>query len=330
MEYFHWVALGSMVVLGALLAVVLFEPALPYDISADMPASDSHLSLGIIAALVDAPVLRAGDVEVLNNGSVFYERELADIARARRSVHLEAYIFHPSAIGERFITALAERARSGVKVRVVVDAIGSMETPRHFFDPILRAGGEVEWYQPLRWHTLKRFNNRTHRELLVIDGLTGFVGGAGIGGWWTGEKTGAPWRDTVVRVSGPLAAALQTSFVENWLETKGEVLADRTDFPYCLAEVAPEAPGVPRGLVATSAPSAGKSTRARIPVPVVARVGALFDPGQLPLLPAGPQRRPGVGPSGPPGRRSRYRGARTAQQSWHRAACQPAALRRAP
>ena len=262
---FHVVALGAVLALAALFFLVLFEPGLPYEIRGALPGCATHESLGLLAALVDVPVLGRSRVEVLTNGAEFYERELEAIRQAERSVHLEAYIFHRSAIADRFVRALAERARAGIKVRIVVDAIGSVETPKRYFDTLAEAGGEIQWYQPIRWYTLKRFNNRTHRELLVLDGRTAFVGGAGIAAWWTTGSDGSPpWRDTMVRVTGPVAAALQTSFVENWLETKGEVLAERSDFPYCLAGDAEAPAGDTHGLVVTSAPSAGKATRARI------------------------------------------------------------------
>lgn len=265
LSIFHVVALGAVVALATLFLLVLFEPGLNYDIRGTLPPCETHESLGLVAALVDAPVLGRSRVEVLTGGAEFYGRELEAIAAAQGSVHLEAYIFHPSGIGDRFIRALAERAAAGVKVRVVVDAIGSMETPERYFDPLRKAGGEIQWYQPIRWYTLKRFNNRTHRELLVVDGKIAFVGGAGIAAWWTQGSGGHPaWRDTMVRVTGPLAAALQTSFVENWLESKGEVLAERSDFPYCLAQDGEQAAGDTHGIAITSAPSAGKATRARI------------------------------------------------------------------
>lgn len=251
--------------LGALFLLVLFEPGLPYEIRTTLPPCQTHESLGLVAALVDVPILGRSRVDVLTDGAEFYDYELDAIRSAQRSVHLEAYVFHPCRIADRFVELLAERARAGLKVRIVVDAIGSMETPKRYFDPVRKAGGEMQWYQPVRWYTLKRFNNRTHRELLVVDGKMGFVGGAGIAAWWTeGARGGPPWRDTMVRVEGPLAAALQSSFVENWLESKGEILAEREDFPYCLAQDAEPAAGDTRGLVVTSAPSAGKATRARI------------------------------------------------------------------
>ena len=141
-----------------------------------------------------------------------------------------------------------------------------MLTPERYFSRLRHEGGEVMWYQPVRWHTLKRFNNRTHRELMVIDGEIGFIGGAGVGAWWDdGGASGLPWRDTMVCVRGSLAAALQTSFVENWLESAGEVLAVVEDFPLCLARPGQQqSVPVEYGLVVNSSPSAGKATRARM------------------------------------------------------------------
>lgn len=266
LNIFHLVALGTIALLGALLLLVLFEPGLSYEILVDkLPSCGTHESLGLIAALVDAPVLACSRVEVLTDGAEFYKDELHAIQSARRSIHLEAYIFHRSRIGDRFLDILSERDRAGVKARIIVDAIGSMKTPDRYFNQLREAGGEVQWYQPIRWYTLKRFNNRTHRELIVVDGEVGFVGGAGIAAWWTDDNDSGPaWRDTMVRVTGPLAAALQSSFVENWLESKGEILAESGDFPYCRAEDSEPAVDDKRGLAVTSAPSAGKATRARI------------------------------------------------------------------
>jgi cardiolipin synthase len=116
----------------------------------------------------------------------------------------------------------------------------------------------------LRWRTLKRFNNRTHRELVIVDGRIAFVGGAGIATWWTdGANGGPPWRDTMARVEGPLATALQTCFTENWLESSGEVIAGLEDFPFSSREPV-KATGEACGLVVISTPSAGRATRARI------------------------------------------------------------------
>lgn len=265
MTAFHLLAFTAIAVLAVLLSVVLFEPGLAYSIDGELPPCDSHESRGLIAALVDSPLMPATEVEVLTDGQAFYPAQLRAIEAARRSIHLEAFVFHRSAIADRLLAAMEARARAGVKVRLIIDAIGSLPTPNSYFAGLRRAGGEVAWYQPVRWHTLKRFNNRTHRELLVIDGATGFIGGAGVAAWWDdGGRAGVPWRDTMVCVHGPLASALQSSFAENWLESTGELLTMQQDFPFCRAPAEPPAPAAAHGLVVTSAPSAGKATRARM------------------------------------------------------------------
>jgi cardiolipin synthase len=264
-DYFDIAAVFALVVLGVLLFLVLFEPGLAYKIDSELPAPDSENFSRLLAAVVDETVLEIRDFEVLRDGAVFYPAQLAAISNAKTSIHLEAFIFHATPIGERFVSALAERAQAGVKVRVIVDAVGSMLTPARFFDRLRDAGGNVVWYQPLRWYTLKRFNNRTHRELMVIDGMTAFIGGAGIASAWDQGVDGRqPWRDTVVRVAGPTAAAVQTVFIENWLESSGEVLADEAVFPLGNQFEQLTVAGERLSLVVGSSPTAGRGTRARI------------------------------------------------------------------
>jgi cardiolipin synthase len=117
----------------------------------------------------------------------------------------------------------------------------------------------VAWYQPLRWYTLKRYNNRTHRELLVVDSEVAFVGGAGISDWWIGQGKKPPWRDTVVRFEGPLALPLQAIFAENWLAASGEILFGEEIFAPREDEGA-----APLGFVVPSTPSEARATRARL------------------------------------------------------------------
>jgi cardiolipin synthase A/B len=264
-NYFNVVAILALLIVSVLLLLVLFEPGLEYKINVELPSPDSEKFFPLLSAVIDEPALEVTAFEVLNNGAAFYAAELEAISKAHASVHLEAFILHVTPIGERFLDALTERAQAGVKVRVIVDAVGSMLTPDRFFRRLRAAGGEVSWYQPLRWYTLKRYNNRTHRELLVIDGKTAFVGGAGIGSAWDqGQHGRLPWRDTMVRVDGPTAAALQTVFVENWLESSGEILADEMAFPVGNRFEMPTVSGERLSLVVASSPTAGRGARARI------------------------------------------------------------------
>lgn len=264
-----FVALGITLVL---LLLVLFEPPLRYRVEPPAVPLDSEDFLRVVSSLADSQLHRRGRVRLLADGKRFYEAELEAIAKASVSVHLEAFIFHPSPVGGRFLAALAERARAGVKVRVVVDYVGSFPAPDRYFRPLRDAGGDVRWYQPLRPATLKRLNNRTHRELIVVDGRVGFIGGAGIASHWdTGENGEVPWRDMVFRVEGDLARGLQTAFAENWLESSGQILAAVEDFPAADNAEAGDADGdaVPStsatiGLVIVSSPTPGRSTRNRV------------------------------------------------------------------
>ena len=261
---FHIFAILSFAILLFLIVLVLFEPGLQYEIKPRPVAIDSDEFLQLLSALCDAQVHGRTRVEVLKNGDVFYPAELAAIASARQTINVEAYIFQKGQIGQRIVDALAERAREGVRVKLVVDAFGSLTTHKSLFKPICDAGGHVEWYQPFRWYTFKRWNNRTHRKLIVIDGRIAFCGGADIGDeWLTGIKKQPPWRDTVFRFEGDLVTALQSTFAENWLESSGKILADDDYFPRTREnDAAPNDHA--EGMVVNSTPSPARGTRAHI------------------------------------------------------------------
>jgi cardiolipin synthase A/B len=257
----------AIVITVFLFLLVLFEPGIDYHVEAPPHPLDSNEYLCLLGALSDAQVHRDSRVQVFSTGQAFYDAQLDAIRAAKHTVHLEAYIFRKDGISRRFVDALAERARAGVKVNVIVDAVGSFATWNSTFAPIKDAGGRVRWYQPLRLHLLKRLNNRTHRELLIVDGETGFIGGAGIGdNWLCGDEKHPAWRDTVCKVTGDLVLGLQTTFAENWLEAAEEILP-ASAFPACPRHSTDDGVTTPdeaAGLVVISSPSAGRSTRARV------------------------------------------------------------------
>jgi cardiolipin synthase len=260
-------AIISMVVVALLVFLILFEPGLEYQVKPLGLPLDGKVFARVLGALADAEPHAGKRVEVLTNGDVFYEAELEAIRNAKQTIHLERYIFRGGdEIGRRYVDALAERARAGVKVKVVLDYIGSFTTWNELLAPLREAGACVEWYQPIRWYTFKRFNNRTHRDLLIVDGRIGFVGGAGVADWWaTPTKKQPRWRDTMFRVEGELVTGLQATFAENWLESSGRVLAGGNDyFPECRKEEQPTNAASEIGIVVNSSPSIGRGTRARI------------------------------------------------------------------
>jgi cardiolipin synthase A/B len=255
------IACTALVMQTSLLLLSLFAPPLPYTIANAGPEPIDSPQFGdILAKLTGGGWSENNRVDVLTNGNAFYAAELDAIAQAKRFVHIECYIFEKGRVSDRILNALEQRAASGVEVRLVIDSVGSTSFPKKRLEKLERLGGRVGWYHPLRWYSWPRANNRTHRELTVVDGVVAFAGGAGFADQWLFDHRNDPqWRDTMVRVEGPAAADLDATFAENWLESSnGEVLLAPEYFP------ALPGPGGTRALVVTSSPMAGRSTEARV------------------------------------------------------------------
>lgn len=254
------IAIIAVAFLSFMLFLALFEPGLDYKITTrpEHPL-DSGEFLHMLEALTDAQARERTSIEVLTNGDVYYETELEAIRAAESSINMEAYIFQKGRVAEKFVEALTERARAGVKVNLVFDAIGSFASWDSYFKELRAAGGRVSWYNGFRWYTLPRLNNRTHREIIVIDGKVGFIGGSGVADHWLyGDEKNPQWRDTMFRVKGDAVVSLQATFAENWLEASGEILMGEDYFPIYKVEDESHA------LVVNSSPGMGRSTRARM------------------------------------------------------------------
>lgn len=252
-----WLAIAGGLFLTWAILVLLFAPAIDYRLS---HRSSLHTPsfLYTIQSTCQAALHHHNKVRIYTNGARFYPAMLKAIREATTTINLECYIVHPGRIADEFIEALAERARHGVRVTVVVDAIGSVHLFLSNAARRLRdAGCRLEPYRRPRWHSLARFNNRTHRELLVVDGRVAFVGGAGIADWWVGEPGTPAWRDTMARIEGPVVAALQGVAAENWLECCGEILTGPDYFP----NLAPQ--GETTAFVVKSSP-ADRATASRV------------------------------------------------------------------
>ncbi len=261
MLFVAFVVFGSLAILLILARVLLalFGPVLPYRTEkfepGDLAAFDYVQFLGAIS---NAAVRPNTGFLVLKNGEEIYSAELAAIRSAQSSIDLESYEFLEGEVTRRFVEAMAERARAGVKVKLLIDAVGSFSTRDSYFRELTAAGGRVEWYHPLRWSTWPELNNRTHRKLLIVDGRTGFCGGADWADEWLKARKGAPaWRDTMFRVEGSAVADLQAIFAQNWLESSGTILTREYRF-----DDSGKA-GNATALVVDSTPHKGQ-TRARI------------------------------------------------------------------
>jgi cardiolipin synthase len=251
----------ALVLVASSLIGGLIGPTPKYELSDrnGLPPNNSERFLQVMEALSDAQVNRTGTLEVLTNGPSFYPAELDAIRNATRSVNIEAYIFQKGQIADQYISALTERARAGVQVNLVLDAFGSAGTTKKYLGPLLEAGGKMCWYNGPSWHGLMHMDNRTHRELMIVDGRIGFIGGAGIADQWYLERTGHPrWRDSAVRIEGEAVCNLQATFAENWLATSGELLTGDSYFPSLIDENPLVA------MVVNSTPSVGGGTRARV------------------------------------------------------------------
>lgn len=200
-------------------------------------------------------IIDGNRVTPYDDGDQIFPAMLDAIARAQVSITFETYIYWSGVIGRRFADALAERHRAGVQVHVLLDWLGSDRIDDAVLETLDAAGVEVRRYHPLRWYTIHRLNNRTHRKLLIVDGAVGFTGGVGIADEWTGHAQDPDhWRDTHYRVEGPVVANMQAVFLANWTKVSGKVLHGETYFP------ALDVAGPLRAQVISSSPSNGADT----------------------------------------------------------------------
>ena len=183
--------------------------------------------------MILGPAVVSGNrIDALQNGDQIFPAMLEAIRGAQKTITFESYIYWSEDIGKQFADALSERARAGVKVHLLVDAVGSSQLDPEQMKSMTSQGVELRLYRPLRWNTLARYNNRTHRKLLVVDGKIGFTGGVGIAGNWTGHAQDANhWRDSHYRVEGPVVAQMQGVLIDNWIKTTGTVLHGEGYFP---------------------------------------------------------------------------------------------------
>jgi cardiolipin synthase A/B len=200
------------------------EGAFGYDLQAELEV-DSPEFVRAAEALTGAPISEGNDAELLINGDRIFPALLETIGSAERSLNLETYVYWKGDIATEVADAVCERASAGVRCNVILDALGSALIEEGVIERLEKAGVNVVRFRPPKPYAVRRLPNRTHRRLLIADGRVGMTGGVGIAREWTGDAQDSDhWRDTHVRVRGPVVRGMQGAFAEHWLEATGEVL----------------------------------------------------------------------------------------------------------
>jgi cardiolipin synthase A/B len=190
-----------------------------------------HESMQSLAVLTGGAVHEGNRCSVLQNGALF-PAMIADIRAACHTVHLETFVWTAGEVERQFVDVLCTKAREGVKVRLLIDALGGSSATAERLCQLREAGVELNEYCRPAWWNLRRFNHRTHRKILIVDGAVGYTFGHGIADQWLGDGEDEDhWRDTAVRLEGPVASALQSVFLENWIEETNCVPAGDGCYP---------------------------------------------------------------------------------------------------
>ncbi|HEY2004031.1 MAG TPA: phospholipase D-like domain-containing protein [Candidatus Saccharimonadia bacterium] len=192
----------------------------------------SNPFIHVTEAAAGSPYRPGNSLIILQNGDEIFPSMLEAVREAKSTIEFSTYVYWRSHIANEFADALCERARAGVKVRLLVDAVGAAVMSARTVWQLERAGVKLGWFRPVRWPYLQKFNNRSHRKILIVDGNISFTGGVGIADEWTGAGQDAHhWRETHCRITGPACADLRASFAENWAECAGEQLPDHPPVP---------------------------------------------------------------------------------------------------
>ena len=183
-----------------------------------------------MGSLLGPPFAGGNRITTYENGDEIFPAMLGGIRSAKRTITFETFVFEKGTVPRQFADALAERARAGVKVHVVIDAVGGSKS-RRYHDMMRSAGVELVLFRPI-WQHPVHFNHRSHRKLLVIDGTVGYMGGVGIADEWRGNaQSPEHWHETHYKVEGPAVADMQAAFMDNWLKSGQELLHGPDYFP---------------------------------------------------------------------------------------------------
>ncbi len=219
-------------VVFALGAILIRRDVIQYRMPHTQAVSDPAF-FSYAHALADPMPFEGNKIELLHNGDQIFPAMLSAIRGAKRSINFEAFLFYSGKVATEFEAALSERARSGIKVRILLDGLGSsVALDNHEVDRLKEAGCAFAYYHPTRAWRVDRLNQRTHRRILVVDGRIGFTGGVGFSDSWSGNaQSPKHWRDVQARIEGPVVTTLQAAFFQHWAQQTGEALQAEEDFP---------------------------------------------------------------------------------------------------
>ncbi len=228
----HLWLLITMIGAIVLLAVMLWNNLREREFHVRVPDLDSfEEALPSIAGMTKAVILEGNRARIIQNGDFFTDL-LESIAKARETIHFETYVWWKGDICAQVAEAFAQRARDGIEVRVMVDALGGMKMKRRHRELMKDAGVKLIRYHPIRLRDIGQLNKRSHRKLAVFDGRTAYISGHGVASQWTGQgQDKHHWRDTGVKLEGPIVNMVQSVFSQHWIEETGEVLVGEKYFP---------------------------------------------------------------------------------------------------
>ncbi|MGJ7458973.1 phospholipase D-like domain-containing protein [Halomonas sp. RA08-2] len=223
------IAVAAGAVLTTVVAFLIYANAVPAPMRvsepiSSIPAIDSEAFRHLQSVVLGSTATPGNRIDILENGEEIFEAKLQAINQATRSVTFETFEFWGEEIAGDFAEALANAAQRGVAVHAIFDHVGSVKASRDTFRRMEDAGVDVVRWRSPTWYQLSRFNHRTHRKLLIVDGTIGFTGGANVADPWQGNPDSGGYRDNHYRFEGPVVAHLQHSFMINWLDATNQLL----------------------------------------------------------------------------------------------------------